>query len=78
MIEDIYKYKDRVYIFLKNSPTNKTYIIDKICKEENKEVFVETVKEYIETVKKSGWKFSNDYTKIIKEKPFEIPLNKKQ
>ena len=40
-------YRKKVIDFLDRMPVGSVYIIDHICKTENKEMFIEIVKEYI-------------------------------
>jgi hypothetical protein len=66
---------NKVFKFLQNAKPGSRYIIDNICKEETKQLFIEFVKEYMDmTPWQGGWEFSNDY-KILKRQ--EIPEIKK-
>ncbi len=66
---DVYTHK--VFEFLAKATPGQSFTIDKICKSENRERFIEAVKLWIRSFPYGGGvTFNNDYTKI---KIFRIP-----
>lgn len=62
-------YRDKVIDFLERMPVDSVYVIDHICKAENKEMFIEIVTEYIIATRlaySNGIEFTNDYSRIRK------------
>lgn len=62
-------YRKKVIDFLDRMPVGSVYIIDHICKTENKEMFIEIVKEYIISTRRAysnGIEFTSDYSRIRK------------
>lgn len=62
-------YRKKVIDFLDRMPVGSVYIIDHICKTENKEMFIEIVKEYIISTRRAysnGIEFTIDYSRIRK------------
>ncbi|MCX4291158.1 MAG: hypothetical protein OSJ36_05155 [Odoribacter sp.] len=62
-------YRDKVIDFLERMPVGSVYVIDHICKAENKEMFMEIVSEYITATRlaySNGIEFTNDYSRIRK------------
>ncbi len=63
------EYRDKVIGFLERMPVGSVYIIDHICKAENKPLFMEIVTEYITATRlaySNGIEFTNDYSRIRK------------
>lgn len=59
------EYKQKIYKFLQDAETGKTFTIDRICVTENQPRFIEIVKQYMnETPWQGGWEFNTDYTKL--------------
>lgn len=46
-------YRKKVIDFLDRMPVGSVYIIDHICKAENKDMFIEIVKEYITSTRRA-------------------------
>lgn len=66
---NIDEYREKVYDFLERMPTGAVYVIDTICRQENKDLFISLVKEYITDTWHSysnGVEFTNDYSRIRK------------
>ena len=62
-------YRKKVIDFLDRMPVGSVYIIDHICKAENKDMFIEIVKEYITSTRRAysnGIEFTSDYSRIRK------------
>ena len=69
-------YRKKVIDFLDRMPVGSVYIIDHICKTENKEMFIEIVKEYIISTRRAysnGIEFTNDYSRIRKMNVSGLP-----
>ena len=64
------EYKQKVWQFLKSMKPGETYTVAKLAKPVNREAFVATVKEYMDTWPWQGWlNFNADYTKLYKIEP---------
>lgn len=64
-------YTHKVFEFLGKATPGQSFTIDKICKSENRDRFIEAVKLWIRSFPYGGGvTFNNDYTKI---KIFRIP-----
>ena len=72
-MEEKTTYKSRVWQFLDEMQPGDVYRIDKVCKEETRDVFIEATKDYMDTHPWQGWlSFNKDYTKIYKTHPIEF------
>lgn len=63
------EYRDKVIDFLERMPVGSVYVIDHICKAENKEIFIKIVTDYIISTHRAysnGIEFTNDYSRIRK------------
>lgn len=63
------EYRDKVIDFLERMPVGSVYVIDQLCKVENKARFMEIVTEYIIATRlaySNGIEFTNDYSRIRK------------
>lgn len=70
------EYRDKVIDFLERMPVGSIYVIDHICKAENKEMFMEIVTEYITATHlaySNGIEFTNDYSRIRKTDVSGLP-----
>lgn len=70
------EYRDKVTDFLERMPVGSVYVIDHICKAENKEMFMEIVTEYITATRlafSNGIEFTNDYSRIRKTDVSGLP-----
>ena len=64
------EYKRKVWLFLDNMEIGKMYTIDKLCRRENREGFIEAIKEYMGSFRWYGnITFNRDYTKIYRTHP---------
>lgn len=69
-------YRSKVFDFLDRMPVDSVYVIDRICKKESREVFVDLVKEYITSTRlvySNGVEFTNDFTRIRKTDVSGLP-----
>jgi hypothetical protein len=68
------EYKRKVWDFLENMEVGKMYTIDKICRPENRDGFIEAIKEFMRSFPWNGnVTFNRDYTKIYRTHPPTIP-----
>jgi hypothetical protein len=64
------EYKREVWQFLEKIEPGKNYTVDNICKPENREVFIEAIKEYMESFPWQGYvTFNHDYSKFYRMHP---------
>lgn len=71
------EYRDKVIEFLDRMPVGPVYMIDTICRAENKEQFITIVKAYIDAMRPmygNGIEFSADYTHLYKRDVSGLPL----
>lgn len=71
------EYRDKVIEFLDRMPVGPVYVIDTICRAENKEQFITIVKEYIDAMRPmygNGIEFSDDYSRLYKRDVSGLPL----
>lgn len=68
-MESLEEYRKRIVDFLDRMPVGAVYVIDTICREETKDMFIVVVKEYIESTRlaySNGIEFTGDYSRIRK------------
>jgi len=64
------EYKRKVWEFLENMEPEKRYTIDNLCQPENRESFIEAIKEYMRSLPWQGHvTFNHDYSKIYRMYP---------
>jgi hypothetical protein len=70
MKTDLLEYKRDVWQFLEKVEPGKNYTVDNLCKQENKEAFIEAIKEYMESLPWQGYvTFNFDYSKFYRMYP---------
>jgi hypothetical protein len=63
-------YKLKVWEFLDSIEPDATYVVANMCKPENRELFVQSIKDYMDALPWQGWlSFNKDYTKFYKVWP---------
>jgi hypothetical protein len=63
-------YKLKVWEFLDSIEPDAAYIVANMCKSENRELFIQSVKAYMDSHPWQGWlSFNKDYTKFYKVWP---------
>lgn len=66
-------YKRRVWEFLERIEPGQMYVVDSQCKPENRALFVQSVKDYMDAMPWQGWlSFNADYTKFYKIHPIKF------
>lgn len=61
------EYKKKVWDFLERIEPGRTYTVAKLAKPQNREAFVNAIKEYMESLPYGGWvMFNHNYTKFYK------------
>ena len=64
------EYRRRVWEFLEKIPHSKYFEVAKQCKIENTEIFINAIKEYMESFPYQGYVcFNHDYSKFYKSTP---------
>jgi len=64
------EYKKKVWMFLERTKPGQRFTIEKLVKPENREAFMDAVKEYMSSLPYQGWiSFNSDYTKFYKTSP---------
>lgn len=66
---NIDEYRNRIYDFLERMPVGSVYVLDTLCRQENKELFISIVKEFIWATRRFycyGIEFTNDYSRLRK------------
>lgn len=73
----VLEYKIMVWDFLEKMEPGKKYTIEKLCRKENRETFVEAIKEYMHSFPWNGCvTFNQDYSKIYRVHPPVIKNSK--
>jgi hypothetical protein len=63
-------YRQKVWEFLDSIKPDEAYTVANLCKPENRELFIRSVKLYMDTHPWQGWlSFNKDYTKFYKIHP---------
>lgn len=63
-------YKRKVWEFMERIEPDQTYVVDNMCKPENRELFIQSIKDYMDAMPWQGWlSFNKDYTKFYKVWP---------
>ena len=70
MKADSLEYKREVWQFLEKIEPGKNYTVDNLCKPENREAFINAIKEYMESLPWQGYvTFNHDYSKFYRMHP---------
>jgi len=68
------EYKQKVWEFLEKIEPGRTYSVSKLAKPENRQAFIEAIKEYMRGLPYQGWlSFNHDYSKLYKSHPAVKP-----
>lgn len=63
-------YKKEVWQFLERIEPGRMYSVSKLAKPENREAFIDAIKEYMASLPWDGWiSFNHDYSKFYKSAP---------
>ncbi len=73
------EYKQRVYLFLDKMKPGERYKVSSLAAPENREKFVECVKEFMRSFPYNAWlSFNHDFSEFYKDSPIPCEqLNKK-
>ena len=67
------EYKREIWRFLENIEPDKNYTVNNLCKPENRDDFVDAIKEYMRSFPWQGYiSFNHDYSKFYRMHP---PIN---
>jgi len=61
------EYRQKVWRFLEKTKPGERYTVAKLAKPENREAFMEAIKEYMASLPYNGWiSFNSDFTKFYR------------
>jgi len=70
MTTESLEYKREVWRFLEKIKPGKNFTVDNLCKPENRGIFVEAIKEYMESLPWQGYvSLNHDYSKFYRMHP---------